>query len=181
MCADFNATQHVLKKTGTGGWTSRRRALAEVNSTSKAQGSGAFFDTKRDRVQFPQTMDKPQQPKEYPSNDPYKHLGLIGYTRNTYQFKGRDKDDNNIYGGQHMKKTLWLEEMRRKVIAEREGISPAVDDSSVAGTGAAYYLNERTAKNPYYHSRTQEQLLERHGLSGLSKPEPIRRPVFSGK
>lgn len=138
-------------------WRGMRRAMGEFNSRFRPQedATGDYFDLKRPRIQYPAEFY--QDPHYTPPDpqDPFKHLGRIGYTRNTYTFKGNPKNDHNTYGSQHMKKTLWLEEMRRRIIAEKVGISPQVDETSIAETGGAYYLNTRSRekKNKYLTSR----------------------------
>lgn len=140
--------------TSSKAWKTMRREEGERRATTtvadEAEGaSGDFFDIKRPRLPYPQSMEQHVRPVQYAWDDPFGHMGRVGYTRNTYQFKGPNKDDNNIYGGQHMKKTLWLEEMRRRIIAEAEGISADVDETSVAGTAEAYYINTHVKRNPY--------------------------------
>ena len=138
-------------------WRGMRRAMGEYNAQFTADmqaddATGDYFDLRRPRLPYPQDLYKDPHPVHHDPYDPYKHLGLIGYTRNTYQFSGPTKDEVNQYGGQHMKKTLWLEEMRRRIIANREGISSDVDKTSIAGTGGAFYLNTREKKNKYLTS-----------------------------
>lgn len=133
-----------------------RREMGEKNASTAIDDTGdfnaQFFDIKRPRLKYPEEFDKhPQNVKTNP-NDPYAHLGRVGYTRNTFQFRGVNKDENNIYGGQHMKKTAWLEEMRRRIIAENQGISADVDDTCISGTGQAFYLKTREKKNTYYQA-----------------------------
>lgn len=111
-----------------------------------------FFDTRNPRIPYPQQYEKHPQPVTYTAQDPFGHLGKIGYRKNTYQFRGPDKDQNNIYGGQHMKKTLWLEEMRRRIYAEQYGIDAEIDASNIGGTGGAFYLNSREKRNPFIAS-----------------------------
>ena len=48
-----------------------------------------------------------------------------------------------------MKKTLWLEEIRRRVYAEKYGISADVDETSIAGTADAFYVISREKRNKY--------------------------------
>jgi hypothetical protein len=134
--------------------------MGEKNASSTADSiaentSGDFFDIKRPKLKYPEELEKHPRPITYRTDDPYAHLGRIGYTSNRYQFRGTNKDDNNIYGGQHMKKTLWLEEMRRRIIAENHGITADVDDASIAGTAEAYYLKSREKRNPHYKQWSQ--------------------------
>lgn len=140
--------------TSSKSWRNQRRELGERNAGSRADevaegATGDFFDIKRPRLKYPQVLEKHTQPIQYAWDDPYQHMGRIGYARNTYQFRGTNKDDNNIYGSQHMKKTLWLEEMRRRIIAEQHGINADVDETTIAGTASAFYLNTREKRNKY--------------------------------
>lgn len=147
--ASFDPVSHVQQQGGSK-YASRRRALGEANASSKQgseRGPSDFFDIDRDRVRYPEQLNEPTTPQHRRSNDPYAHLGRIGYTRNTYQFRGATASDNNIYGSQHMKKTAWLEEMRRKILAEEHGISADVDKANISGTASAYYLRQK--KNRY--------------------------------
>lgn len=143
--------------TSSKSWRLLRREIGEKNATTTADDTGSggntgdFFDIKRPRLKYPQMLEKPNVPTDYSWSDPFAHLGKIGYRRNTYQFKGTNKDDNNIYGGQHMKKTAWLEEMRRRIHAEEYGISAEIDDYSIAGTWEAYAIKSREPRNKYYN------------------------------
>lgn len=145
--------------TSSKSWRTVRRIEGEkragTTQDDTSGGSGDFFDIKKPRLKFPQDLEKPTSQVQYAWADPYAHLGRIGYRRNTYQFRGANKEDNNIYGGQHMKKTAWLEEMRRRLIAEEHGISADVDDTSIAGTIDAWRL-ARDNKNKYYTGRQQK-------------------------
>lgn len=97
---------------------------------------------------FPPELQKPQNKHISRTLDPNAHLGLVGYTRNSYQFSGKNLEENNLRGNISMKKTAWLEEMRRRCIAEKHGISPDVDEGNLCGTSEAYRV--RTApKNKY--------------------------------
>lgn len=141
--------------TSSKSWRTLRREIGEKNASTTADSvsdeqSGDFFDIKRPKLKYPEILEKHPRPISYRVDDPYAHLGRIGYTANRYQFRGPNKEDNNIYGGQHMKKTLWLEEMRRRIIAEQHGITADVDDSSIAGTADAYYLRSREKRNPHF-------------------------------
>ena len=131
-----------------------RRQYGERNARPEVAGQREFFDINRQRIEVqPELRKKNPKPRINPE-DPYAHLGPIGYKRNTYQFRGENKKDNNIYGSQHIKKTCWLEEMRRRVIAERQGISSAVDETSVAGKAELFYLQgARDHKNKYFKHR----------------------------
>jgi len=120
-----------------------------IDTSSSNNNAGDFFDVKRPKIKYPEVLEKHPQQQEYKWSDPYQHMGPIGYTKNRYQFRGQNKDDNNIYGGQHMKKTAWLEEMRRRIIAEKEGISADIDDSSIAGTASAFHVSTREKRNKY--------------------------------
>lgn len=138
--------------TSSKSWRTMRRELGEKNARTPAeseQGSVDFFDLKRSRIKYPQELEKHPEQIRYAWNDPFQHMGRIGYRMNTYQFRGANKEDNNIYGSQHMRKTLWLEEMRRRIIAEEHGISADVDETSIAGTADAYYLPTREKRNKY--------------------------------
>lgn len=114
-------------------------------------------------MSFPNSVGQPvQYPVEYlkhpyfnPPNylDPYDNLGPIGYTKNTYQFSGKDKKDNNLYKNQHMKKTCYYEEKRRQVIAEMYGISSNIDLGNIAGTMDAYRVNGYSLRNKYVSKR----------------------------
>ena len=143
--------------TSSKSWRLLRREIGEKNATTTTDevatggASGDFFDIKRPRLKYPQELENPQHPVVYAWDDPYAHLGRIGYRRNTYHFKGPNKDDLNIYGGQHMRKTYWLEEMRRRIHAEEFGISAEVDDYSIAGTGEANAVKSREPRNKYYN------------------------------
>jgi hypothetical protein len=130
----------------------RRAELGEKNASTpvdEASGSINFFNVRRPRLEYPHELEKPHRPQDYAWADQYSHLGRIGYTSNSYQFRGPNKDDNNIYGRQHMKKTCWLEEMRRRCIAEEHGITAEVDESSIAGTADAYNVVSREKRNKY--------------------------------
>jgi hypothetical protein len=132
------------------------RTWREMQGNARCEGvdvptdnSGHFFDTKRPHLKYPQQLEKHHNPVSYNREDPYAHLGRIGYRRNTYQFRGPNKDDNNIYGAQHMKKTAWMEEMRRRLISEEHGITAEVDESSLTGTADAFYVTSREKRNKY--------------------------------
>lgn len=150
--------------TSSKSWRTLRREIGERNASTTqddTQGaSGDFFDIKRPKLRYPEEFQRPVAPVSYNWAEPFAHLGKIGYKKNTYIFRGANKEDNNIYGAQHMKKTLWLEEMRRRLIAETQGISADVDETSIAGTAAAYYLGEspaptsREKRNKYYNPPT---------------------------
>lgn len=161
-------------------WRAQRREIGEKNASTAvddASGSADFFDIKKPRLKYPQEFEKNPRPVQYSITDPFKHMGKIGYTRNTYCFRGQNKEDINIYGSQHMKKTLWLEEMRRRLIAEEHGISADVDDSSIGGTADAFYLEDRVIsreKRNKYHKRgtivpSQWQIHARNNSSTVSK------------
>ncbi len=142
----------------SGSWRNARRTMGERNAKTGMSGPELieqdkdFFDTRHPKLKYPEQLMERPAPVRYWSNDPFQHLGRVGYTRNTYQFRGAGKDENNIYGSQHMKKTAWLEEMRRRVEAEKHGITAAIDASNIAGTADAYYLNSREKKNKYIDS-----------------------------
>lgn len=123
-------------------WFIIRKSLGEYNSKNLPQTEEAknFFSTRQDSIQYPQHLLKPHRIQEYDPTDPFAHLGKIGYRRNTYQFKGANRDDNNIYGANHMKKMLWLEEMRRRIIAEEIGVTADIDETSIAKDSDIYYL-----------------------------------------
>jgi hypothetical protein len=139
--------------TSSKSWRTLRREIGERNASTPQDEPGAstgdFFDIKRPKLKYPQELEKRTQEIRYAWDDPFQHMGRIGYKRNTYQFRGPNKDDNNIYGAQHMNKTLWMEEMRRRVVAEKQGISADVDESSIAGTADAYHLKTREKRNKY--------------------------------
>lgn len=133
-----------------------RYQMGEENASSGTSANNEnasyhFFDTKNPRLEYPNEFNKHPTPIRYYAQDPWQHLGRIGYKRNTYQFRGPEKDVNNIYGGQHMKKTLWLEEMRRRIYAEKCGISAEIDESNIAGTAEVYYIKNwsREKRNPH--------------------------------
>ena len=135
-------------------WRAQRLEHGERNARnaglSEGTQNGDFFSTKNPRIKYPVNMlEHPRQTYYYPE-DPFQHLGRIGYTRNTYQFSGANKDENNIFGSQHMKKTAWLEEMRRRQYAEKYGIDAEIDKTNVAGTAEAYYLR-KAPKNKYIY------------------------------
>lgn len=142
----------------SGSWRNARRIMGEKNARSGMSGpelidqSKDFFDTRHPQIKYPQEMQTHPAQVRYWAQDPFQRMGRIGYTRNTYQFRGAGKDENNIYGGQHMKKTLWLEEMRRRIYAEQYGISADIDASNIGGTAEAYYLKTREKKNKYIDS-----------------------------
>lgn len=140
--------------TSSKSWRTLRSQLGEKNATGSSldagQETGDFFDVARPRLKFPQEMEARPTPISYPSGDPFQHMGRIGYTHNTYQFRGAGKEENNIYGSQHMKTSCWFEEMRRRIYAEEGGIDAHIDASNVAGTAAIYYKN---SKNKYYNNR----------------------------
>ena len=130
-------------------WESERRAQGEKNAVSRDsdQYSMDWFDIAHaSGIRYPAELEKRPRIQPKGSRDPYAHLGKIGYRQNTWQFTGPGKEENNIYGWNHMKKTLWFEEMRRKCIAEREGIFAEIDESSVAGTGGVFFLREKRNK-----------------------------------
>lgn len=155
-------------------WQNIRRELGEYNSVNnQKEKSQHFFDTRRKEIEFPQKLLKPVRHFEHNPDDPFGYLGRIGYTKNNYQFAGPNREDNNIYGSNHMKKTLWLEEMRRRIISDEIGISPEFDDTSIAGTADAYYLDSkfqeqaprpksRAAKNKYYNGGRSRSTINRH-------------------
>lgn len=142
--------------TSSKSWRTLRSQLGEKNATGASldagQETGDFFDVERPRLKYPSMMERHPIPIHYPSGDPFLHMGRIGYTHNTYQFRGAEKDENNIYGSQHMKKTCWLEEMRRRIYAEEGGIDAHIDKSNVAGTAGAYYLNHKK-QNKHYRTK----------------------------
>lgn len=128
----------------------KRARFGEANARyekNPTAGDFDYVDIDQRRVEFPSQLYKPQRQVVRGQGDPYAHLGPVGYTRNTYAFHGADKETQNIWEGQHMSKTLWLEEMRRLCIAEKDGISSSVDDQSVAHTMDAYLT--RSTKNKY--------------------------------
>jgi len=130
-------------------WESERRAEGEKNAVARdyEQYNKDWFDIAHaSGIRYPAQLEKPPHLQIRGTRDPFAHLGRIGYRKNTWQFTGPGKDENNIYGWNQMKKTLWFEEMRRKVIAERFGIYAEIDESSVAGTGGAFYLREKRNK-----------------------------------
>lgn len=137
-------------------WGTIRRELGALNAENKDRGTtNQFFDTKRKQIDYPRELLKPVRLKVYNQENPWAHLGKISYTRNTYQFHGPTADDHNAFGSNHMKKTFWFEEMRRRIIAEKSGISPEVDKSSLAGRGELYRVRDRAHKNPFYGGRRQ--------------------------
>lgn len=142
----------------SGSWRNARRIMGEKNAKTGMSGPEMldqdkdFFDTKHPKLKYPELMQTHPVPVRKWAQDPYQSLGRLGYTRNSYQFRGAGKDENNIYGSQHMKKTLWLEEMRRRIYAEQHGISAEIDASNIGGTADAYYLKSREKKNKYIDS-----------------------------
>lgn len=143
-------------------WRDLRYQLGEENAKSGMSGPSAnapvdFFDTRDPRIPYPQDYESHPQPIVYYADDPFQHLGRIGYRKNTYQFRGPEKDQNNIYGGQHMKKTLWLEEMRRRIYAETYGIDAEIDASNIGGTAGAFYIKSREKKNPFITSTRERR------------------------
>lgn len=125
-------------------WFAIRASLGELNSRNvrASEDNKNFFDTKDESIEYPQRMRRPHKPVVYMSDDPFAHLGKIGYTRNTYQFKGEGREDNNIYGSNHMKKMLYWEEVRRRIVAEEIGISADIDETSIAKETSLYYIND---------------------------------------
>lgn len=132
-----------------------RRQAGERNATERPDKDAptGWFTTRTPSIPYPRDMEKNPRPIRYKETDPWAHLGRVGYRRNTYQFRGANKTENNIYHSQHMKKTAWLEEMRRRIIAERCGISADIDTSDISGTADAYYINHARQKrgNKYYN------------------------------
>lgn len=142
----------------------RRRNL-EIALNKK--GTTSYFDLKRPAIDFPNELQKQGRFVVGGSSkfqrDPYKHLGLIGYKKNTYYFGGEHADLLNSLGWQHMKKTLWLEEMRRRVIAEEQGINETVDETTLGAKAEAYHSLPESAKgvNRYHEEALRPKKDER--------------------
>lgn len=138
--------------------------MGEYNAKARDTGSESrhFFVSNGDTVVFPPHLLKPFKKIEYDPDKPFDHLGRVGYRRNTYQFRGPNREENNIYGSNHMKKTLWYEEMRRRIMSEEIGIYPDIDKTSLAGKSELYYIRDprfseaaprpkdKSNKNKYY-------------------------------
>lgn len=94
------------------------------------------------KISYPEELSIPrEQKKRKVGDDPYKHLGPIGYVRNTWRSQGGPlQQAQNLFLGCHVKKTALSELARRMILAESLGGLPrnCDEDSLVSKEGYFY-------------------------------------------
>lgn len=96
------------------------------------------------KLNYPEELAAPRRKKKKKrGEDPYKHLGPIGYTRNTWMHAPKSsefKSAQNLLLGFHVKKSAMLELARRMILAESLGGLPRdCDNDSLVSTEKFFY------------------------------------------
>ena len=127
------------------GWDALRRygKGRKINLADQDVSESAMPTVSGRQVLYPIELAVPTYAKTYTTSDPYKHLGPIGYTTNTWRTKeGPLKIYTNLYMGFSRKKSGNREEARRIILAESKGGLPRdIDADSVVSKAAGYFFD----------------------------------------
>jgi len=111
-------------------------------------------------LKYPEELAFPTQKKERTTQDPFQHLGPIGYTRNTWRSKGGSfQKAQNTYLGFHVKESAKKELARRLVLAESLGGLPRDIDKDSLVSDEKYFFKKGKApdrtKNMEKHEKNK--------------------------
>lgn len=97
-------------------------------------------------LNYPEEITYPTQPRESKTEDPFQHLGPIGYTRNTWRSRGGPyQQAQNLFLGFHVKSSAMKELARRMILAESIGGLPRDIDEDSLVSNEKYFFHSGQA------------------------------------